>query len=138
MSGGPNTSHREFHAAIREVEPGVFRAECGELNPTTGLAGTSRLSSGLSVADVKIWVEQMARSMGYDQDHRLHRAIAVAGEINERDDTAATATDAPARAGKQRHRSPISDGELPLREQIARQGCADIGRRIRELAVPWQ
>lgn len=35
MSDGPNTSHREFHAAIREVEPGVFRAEYrGELNPT--------------------------------------------------------------------------------------------------------
>ena len=43
------TSHRgEFHAAIREVEPGVFRAEYrGELNPDgPGRAGTSRLSSG--------------------------------------------------------------------------------------------
>jgi hypothetical protein len=69
MSDGPNTSHREFHIAIREVEPGVFRAEYrGKLDPTDpDERELPDFHLGTSLADVKIWVEQMARSMGYDR-----------------------------------------------------------------------
>ena len=69
MSDGPNTSHREFHTAIREVEPGVFRAEYrGKLDPTDpDERELPDFHLGTSLADVKIRGEQMARSMGYDR-----------------------------------------------------------------------
>jgi hypothetical protein len=69
MSDGPNTSHREFHTAICEVEPGVFRAEHrGKLDPTDpDERELPDFHLGTSLADVKIWVEQMARSMAYDR-----------------------------------------------------------------------
>lgn len=57
----------EFHAKIYEVEPGVFRAEYrGELNPRDpDERGFPDYHLGTSVSDVKIWTEQMARTMGY-------------------------------------------------------------------------
>lgn len=57
----------EFHATLREVEAGVFRAEYrGELNPEHPDAREfPDYHVGSSPNDVKIWVEQMAHSMGY-------------------------------------------------------------------------
>jgi hypothetical protein len=59
MSDGRTTSHGEFHAAIREMEPCILRAEDrGELNPT-GPDGREfpDLHLGTSVADVKVRAE---------------------------------------------------------------------------------
>jgi hypothetical protein len=62
-----NPLRGEFHAVIREMEPGVFRAEYrGELNPDNPDARAfPDYHLGTSFEDVKIWVEQMARTMGY-------------------------------------------------------------------------
>lgn len=62
-------THGVFHAAIREMEPGVFRAEYrGELNPDDpDERELPDFHLGTSVSDVKIWVEQMAQSMGYSR-----------------------------------------------------------------------
>jgi len=59
----------EFRARIREVEPGVFRAEYqGELNPDRpDEREFPDFHLGTSPRDVKTWVEQMARSMGYQR-----------------------------------------------------------------------
>jgi hypothetical protein len=67
MANVQRLTRGEFHAAIREMEPGVFRAEYrGELNPEDPDARElPDYHVGTSVADVKIWVEQMAQSMGY-------------------------------------------------------------------------
>lgn len=64
-----NPTRGIFHATIREVEPGLFRAEYrGELNPQDpDEREFPDYHLGTSVADVKIWVEQMARSMGYER-----------------------------------------------------------------------
>lgn len=58
-----------FHAAIHEMESGVFRAEYrGELNPDhPDERELPDFHVGTSISDVKIWVEQMARSMGYNR-----------------------------------------------------------------------
>jgi len=57
----------EFRARLREVEPGVFRAEYqGEFNPDR--ADERRIPDyhvATSEADARSWVEAMARSMGY-------------------------------------------------------------------------
>jgi hypothetical protein len=68
--GTQNHTRGEFHVAIREMEPGVFRAEYrGELNPDNpDERELPAFYVGSNVAGVKIWVEQMARSMGY---HRV-------------------------------------------------------------------
>jgi hypothetical protein len=70
MSDLQNPTRGEFHAVIREMEPGVFRAEySGELNPENPDAREfPDFHLGTSLTDVKTWVEQMARSMGY---HRV-------------------------------------------------------------------
>jgi len=59
----------EFHASLREVEPGVFRAEySGEINPEhPDEREIPDYHAGTSVADVKIWVEQMAQGLGYSR-----------------------------------------------------------------------
>jgi hypothetical protein len=59
----------EFHARMREVEPGVFRAEySGEINPDrTDQRDIPDYHVGTSLADVKIWVEQIALGLGYDR-----------------------------------------------------------------------
>jgi hypothetical protein len=63
------TSRGDFRAAMREVEPGVFRAEyLGEWNPDDPDARAFPDSHlGTSRDDVKIWVEQMARALGYQR-----------------------------------------------------------------------
>jgi hypothetical protein len=58
-----------LHASLREVEPGVFRAEYhGELNPESPDAREFPDTHLDTSADgVKVWVEQMARSLGYER-----------------------------------------------------------------------
>lgn len=67
MATTRDVSRDTFRAAIREIEPGVFRAEYrGELNPENPDARElSDFHVGTSIAGVKVWVEQMARSLGY-------------------------------------------------------------------------
>jgi hypothetical protein len=59
----------DFHASLREVEDGVFRAEySGEINPNNPDAREiPDTHVGISEADVKIWVEQMALGLGYSR-----------------------------------------------------------------------
>jgi len=61
--------HGAFHASLREVEPGLFRAEyVGELNPENpDQRALPDFHLGTSARDVKVWVEQMARGLGYDR-----------------------------------------------------------------------
>ena len=61
--------HGTFHASLREVEPGLFRAEyVGELNPENpDQRAFPDFHLGTNARDVKIWVEQMARGLGYEQ-----------------------------------------------------------------------
>jgi hypothetical protein len=67
MATVQGAAHSDFHASIREAEAGVFRAEYrGELNPDHPDEWEfSDYHIGISVADVKLWTEQMARMMGY-------------------------------------------------------------------------
>ena len=62
-----HSSLGEFHASLRQVEAGVFRAEySGEINPENPDAREiPDYHVGTSAADVKIWVEQMATGLGY-------------------------------------------------------------------------
>lgn len=59
----------DFHATLRQVEPGVYRAEySGELNPDDPDAREwPDFHLGTSRADVKTWVEEMARGLGYSR-----------------------------------------------------------------------
>lgn len=59
----------EFHASLREVETGVFRAEySGEINPENpDEREIPDYHVGTSAAEVKIWVEQMATGLGYER-----------------------------------------------------------------------
>lgn len=59
----------EFHASLREVEKGVYRAEySGEINPQNpDEREIPDYHVGTSVEDVRIWVEQMATGLGYDR-----------------------------------------------------------------------
>ena len=58
-----------FHARMRQVEDQLFRAEySGEINPEpTDARDIPDYHVGTSAQDVKIWVEQMARGLGYDR-----------------------------------------------------------------------
>jgi hypothetical protein len=57
----------EFHARLRQVEDGLFRAEySGEINPQDpDEREIPDYHVGTSLADVKVWVEQMALGLGY-------------------------------------------------------------------------
>jgi hypothetical protein len=57
----------DLHASLREVEKGLFRAEYkGEINPEDPDAREiPDYHVGTSMADVKIWVEQMATGLRY-------------------------------------------------------------------------
>lgn len=59
----------DFHASLREVQGGLFRAEySGEINPDDPDAREiPDYHVGTSAADVKTWVEQMAVGLGYDR-----------------------------------------------------------------------
>jgi hypothetical protein len=58
-----------FHARMRQVEDQLFRAEySGEINPEpTDARNLPDYHIGASAQEVKIWVEQMARGLGYDR-----------------------------------------------------------------------
>jgi len=57
----------EFHARMKEVEKGLYRYS-GEINPeNTDQRDIPDHHLGTSIADVKIWVEQMALGLGYEQ-----------------------------------------------------------------------
>jgi hypothetical protein len=57
----------EFHASLRQVEPGLFQAEySGEINPDNPDArAIPDVHLGTSAVEVKVWVEQMAKDLGY-------------------------------------------------------------------------
>jgi hypothetical protein len=57
----------EFHASLREVDAGLFQAEySGEINPENPDAREiPDVHLGTSAAEVKVWVEQMAKDLGY-------------------------------------------------------------------------
>ena len=59
----------EFHASIREIEPGLFRAEYrAEMNPENpDQRAIPDYHVGTGLADVKTWVEQMALGLGYER-----------------------------------------------------------------------
>lgn len=69
MSGttrGPTSG--VLHALLREVEPGLFRAEyTGEINPENpDEREIPDYHIGTDAAGVKNWVEEMAKGLGYD------------------------------------------------------------------------
>jgi hypothetical protein len=57
----------EFHARIRQVERDVFRAEySGEVNPEKpDERELLDFHIGTSEQDVRVWVEEMAKGLGY-------------------------------------------------------------------------
>jgi len=57
-----------MRAVLREVEPGLFRAEySGEINPDNpDEREIPDYHIGTAASDVKTWVEQMAAGMGYE------------------------------------------------------------------------
>jgi hypothetical protein len=59
----------EFHASLREVEQGLYLAEYnGEINPENPDAREiPDTHVGTSAREVKLWVEQMAVSLGYER-----------------------------------------------------------------------
>jgi hypothetical protein len=59
----------EFHASLREVEDALFLAEySGEINPENpGAREIPDRHVGTSPQEVKLWVEQMALGLGYEQ-----------------------------------------------------------------------
>jgi len=59
----------DLHARMRPVEGELFRAEySGEINPESSDArDIPDYHVSTSAEDVKIWVEQMARGLGYDR-----------------------------------------------------------------------
>lgn len=70
-SGAEPGARGDLHASIREVEPGLFRAEYpGEANPQPNQENPpERQIPDYHLADsieaVKFWVESMARQMNY-------------------------------------------------------------------------
>ena len=70
-----------FHARMRQVEDHLFRAEySGEINPEpTDARDIPDYHVGASAKDVKIWVEQMARGLGYDRVEWDELPAGVAG-----------------------------------------------------------
>jgi hypothetical protein len=70
-----------LHARMRQVEAELFRAEySGEINPDPSDArDIPDFHVGTSARDVKIWVEQMAKGLGYDQVVWDELPVSVAG-----------------------------------------------------------
>ncbi len=58
----------DLHARLHQVQGGLFRAQySGEINPENPDGREIPDSQvGTSAAEVKVWVEQMARNLGYD------------------------------------------------------------------------
>lgn len=59
----------EFHAVLRRVEDGVYRAEyTGEFNPEKpDEREFPDFHLSTSMQSAKLWVEQMAQGMGYSR-----------------------------------------------------------------------
>ena len=59
----------DLHAVLRKTGEGLYRADYpGEINPDPSDARTiPDLHVGTSMAEVKMWVEQMAGGLGYDR-----------------------------------------------------------------------
>jgi hypothetical protein len=59
----------KFHARLVEIEPSLYRAEyAGEINPKDpDEREIPDYHIGTSPTDVKVWVEEMARGLGYTQ-----------------------------------------------------------------------
>ncbi len=57
----------DFHAVLREIEPGLFRAEySGEINPDhPDEREIPDFHIGTDAAAVRQWVEEMATGLGY-------------------------------------------------------------------------
>ena len=70
-----------LRARMRQVEGELFRAEySGEINPEpTDARDIPDYHVGASAKDVKIWVEQMARGLGYDRVEWDELPAGVAG-----------------------------------------------------------
>jgi len=70
MAAGVNTgSGKTLHAMLREMEPGLFRAEYpGEMNADeAGVESFPDSHIGTNAIGVRMWVEQMAINLGYDR-----------------------------------------------------------------------
>jgi hypothetical protein len=69
MADAVTSTRGEFHAEIRAMEPGLLRSQYrGELNPEPPDARElPDFHVDTSVNDVKVWVEQMAKSVGYSR-----------------------------------------------------------------------
>jgi hypothetical protein len=69
MAEGQATTKKAFHARIRQVETNVFRAEySGEINPENpDEREVLDYHIGTSVADVRTWVNEMAKGLGYTE-----------------------------------------------------------------------
>lgn len=70
MAEGPHPLGTALHAVLEEPEPGLFRAAYrGEFNPDHAarhqLQELPDFHLGTDAASVKLWVEQMAVSLGY-------------------------------------------------------------------------
>ena len=67
--GGRAAPRGALHAVLRKVEDNVYRAEYpGEINPQDPDAREiPDYHIGTSATDVRVWVEQMARGMGYSR-----------------------------------------------------------------------
>jgi hypothetical protein len=59
----------ELHAVLREIEPGLFRAEySGEINPEDpDQREIPDFHIGTDAASVRQWVEEMALGLGYQK-----------------------------------------------------------------------
>ncbi len=68
MSALPSRRYGALHAMLREVEPGLYRADySGELNQDeAGAEAFPDSHIGTDASGVKQWVEEMATQLGYD------------------------------------------------------------------------
>ncbi|HEY0181524.1 MAG TPA: hypothetical protein VGC09_01840 [Rhodopila sp.] len=69
MSAPPQPRSGPLHAVLREVEPGLYRAEySGEINPEdSDEREIPDFHVGTDAAAVRRWVEEMALGLGYDR-----------------------------------------------------------------------
>ena len=64
-----SSSKGDLHASLTQMEANLFRAEyLGEINPADPDArAIPDFHIGTSADEVRVWVEQMARAMGYNR-----------------------------------------------------------------------
>jgi hypothetical protein len=76
MSDLPKPTSGTLRAMLREIEPGLYRAEySGEINPEDpDEREIPDFHIGTDAAGVRLWVEEMASGLGYEKvvwDHAL-------------------------------------------------------------------